>query len=297
MSDTKRAQVTVAVSIGFLAVCAAAYRLLHGTAASQTAAFYIGLPALLAIGLVLTRPAKSVTGTIVKVLTIGLLLSPVVLNESAICVLIAAPLFYLVGIGIGLIVDNLRRRDAWRPQAMALLLVPLALAMTEGTTDATTLPAANSVTAARTVAAEPGAVRASLAGMPCFDDAPRPWTLRLFPLLAGASGTGLRPGDERRIAFRSSHAAGELRIRVARSGADHVRFTVVSDTSPMAHWWGLREAVVRWHAVGNGQTRVTWTLSYVRLLAPAAYFGPIEHAAARETAGYLIDAVATPHAC
>ncbi|MDQ1653936.1 MAG: hypothetical protein QOI35_3136, partial [Cryptosporangiaceae bacterium] len=53
---------------------------------------------------------------------------------------------------------------------------------------------------------------------------------------------------------------------------------------------------VEWHRDG-GRTSVRWTLSYRRKLAPAAYFGPVERIAAHEAAGYLIDAVATPHTC
>jgi hypothetical protein len=99
------------------------------------------------------------------------------------------------------------------------------------------------------------------------------------------------------MTFTGPHGTGILVLAVAATGPGRVTFTVTSDASPMAHWWGLHTAEVRWAAARPDRTAVTWTLKYVRLLAPAAYFGPIERVAAREAAGYLIDAVATPHDC
>ena len=291
------AQLTIATSIAVLATAGIVYRFVHHSWISQASIFYIGLPALMAIGLVLTNPAKSITGTIMKVLSIGLLTAPIVLNEGVICVILAAPLFYLVGACIGLIADAGRRPDGQQPRNSALLLIPLVVLMSEGASDATTLPAAERVTAVRTVVAKPVAVQAAMAATPCFERAPRPWTLRAFPQLDRVSGHGLRVGDERRMAFSSRHAAGELVLRVASAGSGQVRFTVAADSSPMAHWWGLREVRVRWRSDGGQRTRVTWTFSYVRLLAPAGYFGPVERVAAKATAGYLITAVATPHGC
>jgi len=291
------AQLTVAASIAVLATAGVFYHLTHHTSWSQTALFYLGLPAILAIGLVLTRPARSITGTIMKVLTVGLLLSPLVLREGVLCVLLAAPLFYLVGAGVGLIADALRDRDGRVTRRSALALAPLALLLSEGVTPATTLDGAERVVAVRTVAASPGEVRDALAATPCFHAVPRPWTLDQFPRLDSVSGSGLRPGDRRAMSFTGPHGTGTLVLTVAATGPGRVTFTVASDTSPMAHWWSLYTAEVRWAAAGPDRTAVSWTLKYVRLLAPAAYFGPIERVAAREAAAYLIDAVATPHDC
>jgi hypothetical protein len=296
--DTPRrpssAQVQVAAAIAVLAATAVTYHLFHGSSLKQTALFYIGLPALLAIGLVLTKPAASITGTILKALTIGLLLSPIVLGEALVCVLVAAPLFYVVGLVIGLVADAARRRGPDGFRRSAVMLVPLGALMLEGTSPALTVPGDAVVSAERTVAASPEQVRAALAAMPCLT--PRPWTLVKFPDLDSAIGGGLAPGDERRMAFTGPHGSGTLVLRVAESGPTSVRFAVASDTSPMANWWQLRESSVSWRGEG-GRTAVRWTLRYRRKLAPAAYFGPVERIAAHEAAAYLIDAVATPHPC
>ncbi len=70
-----RAQWTVVwLTIG-LAIAGLVYRLLHRFQFNDSAAFFIGLPAVLAIAVTLTPPARSATGMVMKGMTIALLLS------------------------------------------------------------------------------------------------------------------------------------------------------------------------------------------------------------------------------
>jgi hypothetical protein len=87
---------------------------------------------------------------------------------------------------------------------------------------------------------------------------------------------------------------GDLVLELAESGPGIVRWRAVSDTSHMTHFLDWTDIVVRWERVGAYETKVTWTLRYRRGLDPAWYFGPMERYAVGLTAGYLIDAVATP---
>ena len=73
------------------------YRLSVAHRLEQTAALFIGLPMIIGMLLALTPRAKSVTGMICKTMTIALVMSGLVLGEGFICILMAAPLFYLVG--------------------------------------------------------------------------------------------------------------------------------------------------------------------------------------------------------
>jgi hypothetical protein len=94
-----------------LGIAAVFYRFAHAEGIDHSAALFVGLPTILAIGLALTPKAKSATGMVVKGTTIGLLLSGIVLGEGFVCILMAAPLFYAVGIAIGLVTDRARRRE------------------------------------------------------------------------------------------------------------------------------------------------------------------------------------------
>jgi hypothetical protein len=258
----------------------------------QTSALFIGLPALLAIIIVLTPRAKTATGVIMKSMTVALLMSAPILGEGFICIVMAAPLFYLVGAVIGLLSDRQRKKQS--PPLVVVVLLPILLASLEGTTPSLSFSRGNEVTATKIVAGTPAEVERSLARAPVFD-APLPPFLRLkFPLPTSASGDGLHVGAERRIHFAGGEGKpGDLTMRVAGRTATSVTFRAESDTSHIAHWMTWRESRVTWRPIGPAQTEVTWTIAYDRELDPAWYFGPWERYATRLAAEYLIDTVAS----
>lgn len=89
-----RRRLAVVLAALFLAMLG--YKVLHAGGLEQTALFYVGLPAVIAITVALSARPKSATGTAMASVTIGLALAGPLLNEGIICLLIAAPLFYLV---------------------------------------------------------------------------------------------------------------------------------------------------------------------------------------------------------
>jgi hypothetical protein len=206
----------------------------------------------------------------------------------------AAPLFYGVGVPIGLIVDWMRRRgkdERWKTYVgLFLLLAPMSL---EGV--AWSLPRVQRVQAERLLNASPEAVEAALAAPPRFDRA-LPFYLRTgFPRPLPARGGGLSPGDLRILPFDGGEGApGELILEVAARGPGFVRFHRVSDSSGLARFLDWQESEVRWEEVSPGVTRVRWTLGYERRLDPGWYFGPWQRYAAGLAAGGVIETVATP---
>src|SRR5689334_19371263 len=97
------ARATLALLVVGLTLFVLLYRLLVLGQLEQTAALFIGLPGFLSLLVTLSPTPRSATGIAVKAVTLALLLAVVVLYEGAICVLMAAPLFYGVAIAIGLI--------------------------------------------------------------------------------------------------------------------------------------------------------------------------------------------------
>lgn len=279
--------------VAALTVASVAYRVINASDLASSAVLFVGLPAILAIGLALTPPARSVTGMIMKGTTLALLLVGILLIEGAVCILFAAPLFYLVGLVVGLVVDARRRRHPGQlpsPRTFALLLVPLALLSLEGTHELLTLPRDHTVTVERLVDATPAEVEAALAATPRFDGEP-PAFLRLgFPTPTTVRGSGLAPDDERAVDF----GTGTLRMAVAESRPGFVHFTVVSDDTKLADWIGWQSARVTYADAGSGRTAVRWTLDYERRLDPAWYFGPVERVGATAAAGYLLQELASP---
>src|SRR6266704_2709949 len=103
-----RAQWTVAA----LAVGVFLYGLLLHRHKGHSAAMFLGIPTVLAVMLALTSKARTVTGSILTGITLALLIIAPLVGEGYLCILMASPLFYLVGILIGMVVDwgNRRRK-------------------------------------------------------------------------------------------------------------------------------------------------------------------------------------------
>src|SRR5947208_3487674 len=108
-SKPTSSQLTLVVLILVLAGGAVAYRLLNTHHLEQTSALFIGLPAFLAIALSLAPHSKTALGMTMKGITLAILMSGVLLGEGLICVLMASPLFYLVGAIIGALIDRAKK--------------------------------------------------------------------------------------------------------------------------------------------------------------------------------------------
>jgi hypothetical protein len=300
MSDRPQDSSGRRIVIGLAIVMAAGslgYRVLVSKHLEQTAALFIGLPAVLAILVALTRPPKSATGVILKAMTLLLLLSGILLGEGFICIVMAAPLFYLVGFVIGRIVDAAEKRRQRRldVRLYGLILLPFLPLSLEGVRPSLSFSRAEEVTVERTVPASAEAVQRSLESTPLFEES-LPLFLRIrFPRPAAIWGDGLEPGAYRAIRFtEAEEPPGILVLRVSARSPGFVRFEAESDTSMIAHWLEWRSVDVRWESLSPGATRVRWTLRYERRLDPAWYFGPWERYAVRLAAGYLVETAATP---
>lgn len=284
------AQIRLAVIIAAIGAGGALYRLLVRHRLEQTAALFIGLPTILAFIIALTPRAKSAVGVTLKGMTICLLLSGPLLGEGFICILMAAPLFYLVGIIIALLVDHDRKRQGIPLRAIAL--VPLLLTSLEGVSDRVSFPRGERLVIERTVRAGDAMVETRLATPPRFEKT-LPVFLRLkFPRPVGACGEGLTLGARRTIHFAGGEGEpGDLVVEVSSRSPRQVTFSAVKDTSHIAHWLRWRKIQVTWHPQNDGSTRVRWDVAYERSLDPAWYFGPWERYAVGRATEYLSDAL------
>jgi len=204
-----------------------------------------------------------------------------------------------VGALVALPIDyyrNRRGRTDLRSTAVAAIVAVLAL---EGTTDLTTVPRDNVVSASKIVAAPASAIREQLVKLPRLDG-DKPFFLRIFPYPVAVSGEVTKVGDERRTTFVAykhiwwTRVEGVQILRVTAIGSDGIKFAVVGDDSYLSHYLAWQSSEVHLQPVDATHTNVTWTLRYNRILDPAWYFGPMQRYAVRLTAEELIDRVATP---
>jgi hypothetical protein len=301
-NDGMRARIGVAVLVAAVSIAAFAYQFIVSQHLQQTAALFIGIPAILAIVVVLGVVPASPTGVAIKAVTVGLLVSLLFLWEGFLCILMSAPLFYGVAIAIAAGMERLRGEDETITLRMCLVLFAVVPMSLEGVTDFTTVDRDESITVIRTVAAAADDVERALFDTPRFDRAlprylrsgfPTPSTTRIE---RGAGQTRwvveMRGGEM--FLNGAEHRTGDLTLALEEWRPGRVRWRAVSDTSHMRHFLTWREVVVEWQAVDAATTHVTWTVRYQRGLDPAWYFGPMERYAVRLAAGYLIDSVATP---
>ena len=289
------AQWTLVAIIVACAVGSLVYRLLVHQHLEQTAALFIGIPSVLAIVVALQPAAQTVTGTIIKGVTLALLIVAPLLGEGFICILFAAPLFYLVGIIVGLVADRAVRNRSTRLSCVAVVLLPMCL---EGVIPALTFERTQVLSVRKVVPASADAVRQMLSQPPRIELL-LPAPLRIgFPRPIAASGGGLTPGSVRTIRFSGAEGKppGDLLMRISESRPGYVRFSAVKDGSKLAHWIAWDSSEVEWMPIDATHTAVTWRIQFDRELDPAWYFVPLERAAVHEAAAYLIDANATPAA-
>lgn len=291
-----------------LAVVNVAYRLVYASGIAHTAALYVGVPTILAIGLALLPRSKSATGMLLKGSTLAVLIACVVLPEGFLCLLFALPLVLVIAGAVGKIIDWRNRKN--RPEGPTLMVIalPLLLMSLEGVVG-TPFDSHDSVTSSITVEAPAGDVQAAVASTPRFDSE-LPSFLRLgFNRPVAATGSGIAVGDERTIDFaggthddhplrlfgltgeRSVDHRSQMHLTVVESEPGRVVFAVVHDMTMLARWANLDRAVVTWTAVDNDTTRVSWRLEYERLIYPSAYFAPLQRFGMSQAAGYLLDAV------
>ncbi|MFF5212052.1 hypothetical protein [Streptosporangium sp. NPDC000396] len=285
LPDRRHQRMARVIVAGMLVALFAAfllYRVLHAGHLEQTALFYVGIPAVIAVTVVLTAKPRSATGMIMATMTVGLALAGPLLGEGIVCLVMSAPLFYFVGLLIGLVADAVRDRGT-----NAFVVPVLLLAAIGGGAEVTGPSRAGEATATRAITGVD--VEKALAAAPGFGPIESPFLKLGFPRPVRAEGEGLEVGALREITFTPRRSLGigavaeprSMTLRVEKRAPGRVTFAVVRDTT-VARWLDLREAEFAWT-----EGRLAVTLRYRRTFDPGWYFGPLQRYAVGEAADYL----------
>jgi hypothetical protein len=219
-----------------------------------------------------------------KGMTLALLLSGILAVEGMICILMASPLFYLVGIVIGVMGNQLDRRKTRCSIVMVLAFMSL-----EGVHDRLSFNRQENIAVTAVLACSPEEVRTQL-GKPFPVESPLPLGLRIgFPRPVKAMGQGVAVGDTRGVLFAGGEGdPGWLRFRITESDEAQVKFVMETDDSHIAHWLTWQDITMTWRGTEAGTTEVRCELRYRRELDPAWYFGPMERLAVRSVGNHLL---------
>nr|WP_232832296.1 hypothetical protein [Nocardiopsis sp. FIRDI 009] len=277
-------------------------RVTHWGRLDQTALFYVGLPAVIALLVVCTARPRTAVGVAMATTTVLLALSGPLLGEGLVCLVIAAPLIYGVVALVAWVCVTIRRDG---PGARhALFAVPLLLGLAlEGVGGVSLLPTDDRGAGQVLVDAAPEEVAAALAAPPDYAS-PDAFLLRVvpFPEPVEAEGEGLAVGDTRTVTFTRARSLRpgadvvdqhmELVVveSEVRSDGGRVVFEVTADTA-FARWMDMRRAEAVWTAEGD-RTRLSWAIDFERTYEPSWYFGPLQSYTTDLAAAYLADTFA-----
>ena len=283
-----------------IGLCGLFFHVLHVASLHNSAALYVGLPVLFALGLSLTPKTKSTMGATMKGLTIALLLSAPVFKEGFICIIIASPILYSIAGLVAYTVSCVKkRRDTNSKLKLSALTVLLGIVSLEGTHEVLTFERYNQVEYSHIVDASMNEVRAELS-KPLTQNYSRSLLLSVFPLPVNIEGSGLNIGDERHLdfvynkwIFANTHE-GSTVFRVSQSQDNYIRFDISHDDSYISNYLTWTASEIFLEPVSDNATKVTWRLSYERKLDPIWYFGPIQKYAVWLTAKSLVNNNAIP---
>jgi hypothetical protein len=278
----------------------------YATGFQRTAALYVGIPTLLAIGLALLPSSKSAIGTIMRGSTLAVMIACVILPEGLLCLIFVLPLIVIIGLIVGSSIDASRAKNRRKSRPLMLIGLPLLLLSSEGVVGSPINPH-DAVKSSVVIQAKPADIAAALAKTPTFG-AELPMFLTVgFNRPISASGSGLAVGDERTIEFtggthddhplrlfgltgtRSVDHHSHMRLTITESTPGRVVFSIDHDTTMLERWADLDRAVVTWEPLDASHVRVTWRFEYQRLLSPTVYFGPLQRFGLSQAADYLLD--------
>ena len=291
-------QSTVIIALVAVAAVGMIIHVLTHNGLEGSAILYVGIPLILAYAFINTNRSKSATGRILKGITIFLLMTGPFLQEGFICIIMAAPLFYIIGGIVGLITDHVRNKKKNKLYASPLIIV-LALFSFEGTHPNLTFERNHTVRVEQIIEASTDAVEQQLQ-QPLSLGNDVPTFLKIFPFPTSSAFNGTQLGDENTLNFvyykhfYFNAVVGDLTYKVTDRSDNHIESTVVSDDSYVSTYLNWKKNTVSWQAVDAKHTKVVWEIDYERKLDPAWYFGTLQHYAVSLLANSLVKYAATP---
>jgi hypothetical protein len=266
-----------------------AYRLIHGYGHSHNGLMFVGLPAILALLLILSGPCRTTCGQVFKGVTLFLLLVGILAWEGLICILMAAPIFYLIAFVIFGICSLIRDRTRLR----SIAIVPIAVLAIEGTNSTLSFERNNRVEITRSYTTGELDVIAVVTQAPDFgQDLPAFFKAGFpVPLEASAAGDFERGNYVRHQVLFSGPESyeNELIVHAKRVDENVIEFDFAKDSTKIGSWMTWQKATLKWEATEVG-VDVSFIIDFERNLDPYWYFTPIQKYAVRHAGAYLLDA-------
>lgn len=267
-----------------------------------TALLYIGAPTFLALMFAgMPKSDKStVMGATLKSITFVILISGPLLQEGFICMIMVAPIFYIVGALAAWPFDHYRKKkqrgqDASRLNMLVLPSILLVMSM-EGVFEQTTFDRHNTVEYTKVVDGSIEQIKSRLSASRKITS-PDSLFGKLFPRPERINANGLSKGGKQWLDVTYAKwiywnkKKGQVQFEVVENRQGYIKFKPVIDSSYISNYltWGDTEVFMV--PLSDQQTRITWRISFSRDIDPAWYAGPLQRYAVKLAAKQLVESL------
>lgn len=262
-----------------------------------SALLYIGLPTAIALMVAGVGKAGSITGETMKWITFVILVSGPLLQEGFLCMILAAPILYMVGALAALPFDLYIRKKRQGKSAskvnVMVLPVILMLMSLEGVNDELSFNRLQTVEKTLVIQADMKSVLRRLG------ETRRPGRtdslfLHIFPKPEVVKANGLYKGSTQTVElsylkwvyWNEKRGSTQFEAEIVRP--DYIKFQPIHDDSYISSYLDWRETEVFLVPLGADKTQVSWRINYSRKLDPAWYVQPLQQYAVGKTAEALL---------
>ena len=263
----------------------------HGL--NESALLYIGMPTILAFLMAMTSPSKSAVGGTLKAITLIILISGPLLKEGFICMLMAAPIFYIVGVLAAWPFDYYRKRKAANKLNVMIIPTLLIIMSFEGTSPKLSFERHNIIERSLEIPASVAEIKQRLAQSRSLKKTDS-WFLKLFPRPIWVESNGVAVGHTQTVDIRYfkwifwNEQRGETVFEVIENKPLSIHYKLKKDASYLHHYLTWKETMIEFEPLSTQRTKVTWRIHFSRKLDPVWYVQPMQRYAVGQVAEILM---------
>ena len=294
---TNTAQRLIIMAILLSAFTGIVIGMLRSRGLGDSALLYIGIPTFIALAFATTSRAKSVLGATLKAITFIILISGPILQEGFVCMIMAAPILYVVGALTAWPIDHYRKKKTNAAKLNTFVLPALLVLMSmEGVFDETTLNRINTIEHTQIIDANVAQIKQRIASNRDIKPS-RSLFGKIFPQPNKINAEGISIGDKHwtDISYLKwiywNENRGQTLFEVVENRNNFLRFRPVSDNSYLSSYLTWKDSRVFLQAVSDQQTKVTWQISFQRDIDPAWYTQPLQRYAVSLVAKQMIESI------
>jgi len=264
-----------------------------------SALLYIGIPTFIALSFAFTSTSssKTIMGSTLKAITFIILISGPLLQEGYVCMIMAAPILYIIGALAAWPFDHYRKKKQNGSKLNMIILPALLVFMSmEGVIDETSFNRFNTVEYEQIINSSVADVKKRMgASRPL--EAPNSLFAKIFPRPNEINANGIDVGDTMWVDVSYfkwiywNEKRGQVQYKVIENKDNYFKFRPTADNSYFSSYMTWKDTIVILQPVSKNKTKVTWRISFQRDIDPAWYAQPLQRYAVTAAAKVLVESL------